>query len=61
MTIGFTNDAVTIDNVRMPQMDGIEATTRLVQGGARARTLTLTTFNLDEYIYHALTARAASC
>jgi DNA-binding NarL/FixJ family response regulator len=41
---------------------GIEATTRLVQGGCRARILMLTTFNLDEYAYHALRpGRAASC
>lgn len=44
--------------VRMPQMNGIEATTRLVLGGSRARMLT--TFNLDEYIYHALKAGASA-
>ena len=46
-------------DVRMPQMNGIEATTRLVQGGSRARILMLTTFNLDEYVYHALKAGAS--
>ena len=41
------------------QMNGIEATTRLVQGGSRSRILMLTTFNLDEYVYHALKAGAS--
>jgi DNA-binding NarL/FixJ family response regulator len=45
--------------VRMPQMNGIEATTQLVRAGSRARILMLTTFNLDEYIYHALKAGAS--
>jgi DNA-binding NarL/FixJ family response regulator len=40
-------------------MNGIEATTRLVQAGSRARILILTTFNLDQYVYHALKAGAS--
>jgi len=51
-------DVILMD-VRMPQMNGIEATTRLVKGGSRARILMLTTFNLDEYVYHALKAGAS--
>ena len=51
-------DVILMD-VRMPQMNGIEATTRLVQAGCRARILMLTTFNLDEYVYHALKAGAS--
>jgi DNA-binding NarL/FixJ family response regulator len=51
-------DVILMD-VRMPQMNGIEATSRLVQSGARARILMLTTFNLDEYVYHALKAGAS--
>ena len=34
----------------LPDMNGIGATTRLVQGGSRARILVLTTFDLDEYM-----------
>ena len=51
-------DVILMD-VRMPRMNGIEATTRLVQSGTRARILMLTTFNLDEYVYHALKAGAS--
>jgi len=51
-------DVILMD-VRMPHMNGIEATTHLVQAGSRARILMLTTFNLDEYVYHALKAGAS--
>jgi DNA-binding NarL/FixJ family response regulator len=51
-------DVILMD-VRMPRMNGIEATSRLVQGGSRARILMLTTFNLDEYVYQALKAGAS--
>jgi DNA-binding NarL/FixJ family response regulator len=51
-------DVILMD-VRMPHMNGIEATTRLVQGGSRARILMLTTFDLDEYVYQALKAGAS--
>jgi DNA-binding NarL/FixJ family response regulator len=51
-------DVILMD-VRMPRLNGIEATARLVQAGSRARILMLTTFDLDEYIYHALKAGAS--
>jgi DNA-binding NarL/FixJ family response regulator len=51
-------DVILMD-VRMPEMNGIEATSRLIANGCRARILMLTTFNLDEYVYHALKAGAS--
>jgi DNA-binding NarL/FixJ family response regulator len=51
-------DVVLMD-IRMPVLDGIEATRRLVAGGARARVLVLTTYGLDEYVYEALHAGAS--
>jgi DNA-binding NarL/FixJ family response regulator len=46
-------------DVRMPQLDGIEATRRICQAGDRPRVLMLTTFDLDEYAYAALKAGAS--
>jgi DNA-binding NarL/FixJ family response regulator len=51
-------DVVLMD-IRMPVMDGVEATRRLVGGGARAKVLVLTTFDLDEYVFSALKAGAS--
>jgi DNA-binding NarL/FixJ family response regulator len=51
-------DVVLMD-IRMPILDGIEATRRLVEGGAGARIIVLTTFGLDEYVLGALRAGAS--
>jgi DNA-binding NarL/FixJ family response regulator len=46
-------------DVRMPRMDGIEATRRLLATDADAKVLMLTTFDMDEYVYEALRAGAS--
>src|SRR3954469_18858300 len=53
-------DVIVMD-IRMPVMDGVEATRRLTEGGAGAtpRVLVLTTFDTDEHVVEALRAGAS--
>ncbi len=51
-------DVILMD-IRMPNLDGVEATRRLVTAGTRARILVLTTFDLDDYVYAAIDAGAS--
>jgi DNA-binding NarL/FixJ family response regulator len=54
-----TDPDVVLMDVRMPRMDGIEATRRLGALAQPPRVLILTTFDVDEYVYEAMRAGAA--
>ena len=50
---------VALMDIRMPELDGLQATRRILAADGAARILILTTFDLDEYVYEALRAGAS--
>ena len=58
--LAVTDADIVLMDVRMPRMDGVEATRVLAARGERPRVVVLTTFDLDEYVHDALHAGASA-
>ena len=56
---GRFHPSVVLMDIRMPELDGLQATRRILAADNGARILILTTFDLDEYVYEALRAGAS--
>ena len=56
---GRFRPTVVLMDIRMPELDGLQATRRILEIDPEARVLVLTTFDLDEYVYEALAAGAS--
>jgi DNA-binding NarL/FixJ family response regulator len=55
----YIKPTVVLMDIRMPELDGLEATRRILSADGAARVLILTTFDLDEYVYEGLRAGAS--